>query len=249
MSSSKLYYFLSDVHLGLKAFNPREREKLFASFLYSLPENTDSLYLLGDIFDFWYEYKYVIPRGFSRVLGALAALTDRGVKLYFIRGNHDMWTYDFLQSELGIEVLEEMSVVSIEGKLFCLAHGDELIGDKSHLFLKRIFKNRVLQRIFSSIHPRWAFALAYKWSKYNRLSRGGVLSFRGVDEPLYLVASEYEKEKNIDYFIFGHMHTPGNNLTPRGAGFYILGEWIYNCDYLVYDSEVGQLEWRRGLSI
>lgn len=246
MSNSKLYYFVSDVHLGLKAFNPQEREKKFASFLNSLPENTDSLYLLGDIFDFWYEYKYVIPRGFSRVLGALGTLSDRGVKLYFLRGNHDVWTYNFLQTELGIKVLEEMSVVSIEGKNFCLAHGDELMGGKSHMFLKRIFKNRVLQRLFSSIHPRWAFAIASRWSKHNRLSRGNKISFRGEQEPLYWVASDYEKGKNIDFFIFGHMHTPGNNLTPGGAGFYILGEWIYSCDYLVYDSGVGELEWRKG---
>ncbi len=243
---SKLHYFVSDVHLGLKAFNPEQREKRFAGFLYSLPENTDSLYLLGDIFDFWYEYKYVIPRGFSRTLGALGSLFDRGVKIYFIRGNHDVWTYDFLQSELGIIVLEEMSVVSIEGKNFCLAHGDELTGEKSHIFLKKIFKNWVLQKLFSSIHPRWAFAVASRWSKYNRLTKGEQFPFRGEEDPLYPVATEYEKDKNIDYFIFGHIHTPGNNFTPGGAGFYILGEWIHSCDYLVYDTAVKELEWRKG---
>jgi len=243
---SKLYYFVSDVHLGLRAFNPEEREKKFASFLYSLPDNTDSLYLLGDIFDFWYEYKYVIPRGFSRTLGALGTLFDRGVKIYFIRGNHDVWTYDFLQNELGIKILDEMSVVAIDGKNFCLAHGDELMGGKSHLFLKRVFKSRFLQILFSSIHPRWAFAIAYRWSRHNRLTKGEIISFRGVNDPLYLIVSELEKDKNIDYFIFGHMHTPGNNLTPAGAGFYILGEWIHSCDYLVYDTEAGLLEWRKG---
>ncbi|MFA6769811.1 MAG: UDP-2,3-diacylglucosamine diphosphatase [Bacteroidales bacterium] len=243
---SKLYYFVSDVHLGLKAFNPEEREKKFANFLYTLPDNTDSLYLLGDIFDFWYEYKYVIPRGFSRTLGALGALNDRGVKVYFIRGNHDVWTYNFLQLELGVTVLEEMCVVSIDGKNFCLAHGDELTGEKYHLFLKRIFKNKFLQKLFSAIHPRWAFAIANRWSKHNRLTEGEIMPFRGIGDPLYSVVSEYEKNNKVDYFIFGHMHTPGNILTPGGAGFYILGEWIHHCEYLVYDTEVGTLKWKSG---
>lgn len=245
-SKPKLYYFVSDVHLGLQAFNPEEREKKFANFLHSLPENTDSLYLLGDIFDFWYEYKYVIPRGFSRTLGALGMLYDRGVKVFFIRGNHDVWTYNFLQAELGIKILEEMSVVTIDGKSFCLAHGDELTGEKPHLFLKKIFKNRFLQTLFSAIHPRWAFAVASRWSKHNRLTKGIVFPFKGVEASLYSVALEYEKKRKIDYFIFGHIHTPGNNLTPGGAGFYILGEWIHGCDYLVYNSAVSELEWRKG---
>lgn len=240
---SRLYYFISDVHLGLKAFDPIEREKKFANFLYSLPQQTAGVYLLGDIFDFWYEYKDVIPRNFTRTLGALTYLRDRGVELYFIKGNHDLWTFDYLQKEVGITILEEMSRVTIEGKVFCLAHGDELIGDRWHLLLKKIFKNPLLQRLFSSLHPRWAFMLATKWSKHNRLVRVEKISFRGPNDPLYRVALEYEKKSQVDYFIFGHMHTPGDCLTSKGAGFYILGEWISGCEYLIFDSSKGRLEW------
>lgn len=228
------------------AFNPSEREAKFARFLLSLPDTTAEVYLLGDIFDFWYEYKYVIPRGFTRTLGALTVLKERGVKLYFINGNHDVWTFNFLQQEIGIEVLPEMSLVSVEGKMFCLAHGDELAGNKMHLLMKKTFKNRVLQKAFSAIHPRWAFAVASRWSRHNRLFRGGELSFRGEADPLFKVASQFEKAEKVDFFIFGHMHTPGNTLTPAGAGFYILGEWIHGCEYLVYDSQKEEIFWQTG---
>lgn len=241
--ANKLYYFVSDVHLGLKAFDPVSREKRFADFLYSLPENTEALYLLGDIFDFWYEYRHVVPRGFSRTLGALAFLKDRGVRICFINGNHDVWTYGFLQDEIGVEMLDEMSIHEIDGKLFCLAHGDELMGGKSHILLKKIFKNRLLQRLFSALHPYWAFSLATRWSRHNRLANGSLMHFRGEDDPLYKVASEFEKEKKVDYFVFGHLHTPGNLRTPRGAEFYVLGEWIHGCEYIVYDTMNGEMRW------
>ncbi|MDP3451875.1 MAG: UDP-2,3-diacylglucosamine diphosphatase [Bacteroidales bacterium] len=241
-----LYYFISDVHLGLKGFSPLEREKSFASFLSNLPEESAGIYLLGDIFDFWYEYKYVIPRGFTRTLGALSSLCDRGVNVWFLNGNHDVWTYNYLQNEIGVKMLDEMAIVDIEGCRFCLAHGDELIGDSSHLFLKRVFKSRSLQRLFSAVHPRWAFGLASGWSRHNRLSCGQDFNFRGESDPLYAVASQFEKSNKIDNFIFGHMHTAGNNTTPKGAGFYILGEWLTGCEYLVYNSKSGILSWERG---
>lgn len=240
------YYFVSDVHLGLRAFDPEEREKKFATFLYQLPDDTAHLYLLGDIFDFWYEYKYVIPRRFTRTLGALSFLVDKGVQVFFLKGNHDVWTYDYLQSEVGVTLLDEMTVVPVGGKMFCLAHGDELIGERSHNFLKGVFKNRFLQVLFSAIHPRWAFSVATRWSKHNRLVKSERLEFRGEGDPLYRVAAEFEKSNLVDIFIFGHMHTPGNNLTPKGAGFYILGEWVHGCEYLVFDSESGTLEWEKG---
>jgi UDP-2,3-diacylglucosamine hydrolase len=245
-SRTRLYYFISDVHLGLDAFDPAGRERRFAEFLFSLPENTEAIYLLGDIFDFWYEYRHVVPRGFSRTLGALAFLKDRGVRIFFINGNHDVWTYNFLQEEIGVEMLDEMSLLEIEGRLFCLAHGDELMGDRSHIFLKRVFKNRFLQRMFSALHPYWAFSLATRWSKHNRLASGRLMKFRGVEDPLYKVAVDFEKVRAVDYFIFGHLHTPGNLKTPGGAGFYVLGEWIHGCDYLVYDSLEGDLRWESG---
>ena len=166
--SKNLHIFLSDVHLGLRAFNPVKREAEFADFLNNLPQETESLYLLGDIFDFWYEYKYVIPKGFTRTLGALANLSDRGVKIYFFKGNHDLWTYGYLEKEVGFKILEDPTVVDIAGVKFCLAHGDELGDDRGQKILKGIFRNRFLQACFSSLHPRWAFAVALRWSRHNR---------------------------------------------------------------------------------
>lgn len=238
-----LHIFLSDVHLGLKAFDPVAREKAFALFINNLPQETDSLYLLGDIFDFWYEYKYVIPRGFARTLGALASLTDRGVKVYFLKGNHDLWTFGFLERELGIKILEEPTLVEIGGLKFCLAHGDELSGERGQKILKSIFRNKFLQSCFSSLHPRVAFAIALRWSRHNRLSKGMQFRFRGKEDPLYNFAAGFEKVHNVDNFIFGHMHTPGDIKTPGGAGFYILGEWIHGCEYLVFDSDKRELSW------
>lgn len=246
--SEGLHIFISDVHLGLRAFDPVTKERKFADFLRSLPHNTAALYMLGDIFDFWYEYKYVIPRGFTRTLGALASLKDRGVELFFIKGNHDLWTYNYLQNEIGVTVLDEMSIVQIGSKRFCLAHGDELLGERSHLFLKKVFKSKVLQSLFSLLHPRIAFGVALRWSKHNRLSRGGVFPFRGERDPLYRVASEFELKERVDFFIFGHMHTPGDTVTPLGAGFYILGEWVHGCEYLVFNPAEVKPEWRKGIN-
>lgn len=234
-----LYYFVSDVHLGLRASDPAEVERRFLNFLDSLPENTKALYLLGDIFDFWYEYKYVIPRGHTRVLGKFAQLRDSGVDIYFFKGNHDIWAYNYFEKELGMKVLEQPYVVEIEGKKFCIGHGDGLghtpLGFR---FIRSIFHNRLIQILFSSIHPRWALGLGYAWSKSSRLANGGesqVYQFKGVEEPIYKFASTYPEK--VDYFIFGHFHTPVETLLPSGATLYILGDWLNGCEHICFDGE------------
>jgi len=242
-----LYYFVSDVHLGLSAYDAGQREERFVKFLRELPPTTKGLYLLGDIFDYWFEYKYVVPKGFTRVLGAISQLTDEGVEVYFFKGNHDMWTFGYLEKETGLKILAEPSVIEIGNKRFCLAHGDELPGaEPLHLILKNLFRCRMLQVLLASVHPRWSFALADKWSTTRKLSNYSPLEFQGDREPLYKYASEFEKGERIDYFIFGHIHTPGNNKTPKGAGFYILGVWIYGCEYLCYDSRSDEMTWLSG---
>jgi len=246
-NKGSLYYFISDVHLGLDFQNPLERERKLVRVLEGLPAETEAVFLMGDIFDFWYEYKYVVPKGFTRTLGALARLSDRGVKLYFFRGNHDLWVFGYFEKELGIKILEQPSFVDINGKQFCLGHGDGLPGgDRGYAILKSIFYNKFLQWAFSNIHPRWAFGLAHKWSKHNRLACDNLNEFRGERDPLYKYACITEQDRHVDYFVFGHVHTPGNNKTLKGAGFYILGEWIHGCEYLVYDSEKDTMEWRSG---
>lgn len=248
-----LYYFVSDVHLGLNYKGPGEREKKFSSFLLGLPLNTKALFLLGDIFDFWYEYKNVIPRNFTRTLGALAQLSDRGVKVYFFNGNHDIWTYGYFEKELGIMMMKQPYVIELEGKTFCLGHGDGLgKGDYGYKMLKGIFNNKFLQFLFSGVHPRWAFSLAHAWSKHNRLSRGGDgdnnsvtdqkhnFSFRGEDERIVKFANNYQFNiavNKIDYFIFGHFHCKTHMNLKAGGEIFLLGEWIHSCDYLIFDGE------------
>ena len=239
--------FISDVHLGLKVGDYHERELRLVSVLESLPQETTALYLLGDIFDFWYEYKYVVPKGYTRVFGALAKLSDRGVKIYFFKGNHDVWAFGYFKDELSIEILEQPHFTKIGTKIFCLGHGDGLAeGDKGYRFLRWVFHNKVLQRLFSNIHPRWAFALANSWSKHNRLYKGGTYKFKGEEDPLYGYVCKTEMKSPADYFVFGHLHTPGDIDTPLGGRMYVLGEWIQGCEYLLYESELDTMEWASG---
>lgn len=241
MLDKKLYYFVSDVHLGLRAVDSSAVERRFLSFLKNIPSNTKALYLLGDIFDFWYEYKYVIPRGYTRVLGALAELVDRGVKVYFFKGNHDVWAYDYFEKEIGMVMLEQPFVVDIQGKKFCLGHGDGLgYTPFGFRLIRWAFHNRFLQTLFSSIHPRWAFALGYGWSKNTRLAKTDGTGksqyvFKGTEEPIYKYALNYPEK--IDYFIFGHFHFPTEVSLPQGAKMYILGDWLNGCDHIVFDGE------------
>lgn len=172
MGDRKLTYFASDVHLGLDVAGPADREARFVRFLRSIPaENTEALYLLGDIWDFWYEYRDVVPKGYIRVFSALLELMDSGVKVYFFQGNHDVWTYSYFE-ELGMVRLEQPYVVDIRGKTFCLGHGDGLGPvPAGYRFLRKVFHNRVLQFLFSMLHPRIAFGFGNSWSRHNRLSR------------------------------------------------------------------------------
>ncbi len=247
MAKGNLYYFVSDIHLGVGTADKRGLERRFLSFLNSLPQNTKCLYLLGDIFDFWYEYKYVIPSGHTRVLGKLAELVDSGLDIYFFNGNHDIWTYKYFQEEVGLKILEQPYVVELEGKTFCMGHGDGLGKvDLGFRFLRYIFHGRVTQILFSAIHPRWGMALGYNWSKHSRLAKTGEgknYLFKGEGEPIYKFADKFGRDyfksngKMIDYYIFGHFHIPTTIDVASGGVMNILGEWINDCDFIVFDGE------------
>lgn len=230
--STRLTYFVSDVHLGLRVNDPADRERRYVAFLQSLPENTDSLYLLGDIWDFWYEYRDVVPKGYVRVFAALQALMDRGVKVFFFQGNHDVWTYGYFE-ELGMQRLVQPCIVNIGGESFCLGHGDGLGPvPMGYRLLRGIFHCRMLQFLFSMLHPWIAFRFGNGWSRSNRLSRHEEYDFRGKDEPLYKFAAEYEKNAEVDYFIFGHYHVDVSMRTPGGADFLILKDWMNSSPYI-----------------
>ena len=230
--SKKQTYFVSDVHLGLQVDDPADREARFVGFLRSLPETAEALYLLGDIWDFWYEYRDVVPKGYVRVFAALTELMDRGVKVYFFQGNHDVWTYSYFE-ELGMKRLEQPALVEIGGDVFCIGHGDGLGPVPfGYRFLKGVFHNRVLQFLFSLLHPWIAFRFGNGWSRKNRLSRHEEYSFRGKDEPLYRFAADFENSHKVDYFIFGHYHAEVSMRTPGGADFMVLKDWMKASPYI-----------------
>ena len=222
----KRAYFVSDVHLGLQVADPAAREARFVDFLRSLPEDTAALYLLGDIWDFWYEYRDVVPKGYVKVFAAIQDLIERGVEVYFFQGNHDVWTYSYFE-ELGMKKLVQPAVVEVGGRRVCLGHGDGLGPvPMGYRFLRGVFHNRVLQCLFSMLHPRIAFGLGNGWSKSNRLARHQEYVFKGEEEPLYKFAAEFEKDNKIDCFIFGHYHCEVSMRTPAGADFIILKDWM-----------------------
>ena len=236
MDARKGIYFVSDVHLGLDVGDPAGREAAVVAFLRAIPaESTRALYLLGDIWDFWYEYKDVVPRGYARVFAALQDLIDAGVEVGFFRGNHDMWCFSYFES-LGIKVLEQPYLLEASGKVFCLGHGDGLgPGMRGYKLLRAVFRNRLAQRLFSTLHPRLAFALARRWSRGSRLARREAYVFRGEAEPLWQFCDAFSRTEKVDYFIFGHLHARADVTLPSGARLLVLKDWIDGPDYLYFD--------------
>lgn len=226
MAERSEVYFASDVHLGLKIGDPAEREARFVGFLRSIPrERAKALYLLGDIWDFWFEYHDVVPRCGARVIAALVDLIDSGVEVWFCHGNHDMWTFSYFE-ELGMRKFVQPYYVELEGKTFCLGHGDVLGGAKwNYRLMMWLFGSRFLRALFGMLHPRIAFGLGLGWSKSNRKSRRPY-RFRGEEEPLYRFALDASRSRHVDYFVFGHFHDTVDMRLPDGARFVVLKDWI-----------------------
>ncbi len=232
-----LTYFVSDVHLGLQVNDPADRERRFVDFLSSLPPETASIYLLGDIWDFWYEYQDVVPKGYVRVFSALQTLMDKGVNVYFFQGNHDIWTYSYFE-ELGMKRLVQPCVVEIAGKTFCLGHGDGLGPTPfGYRVIKYIFNNRIIQRLFSMLHPWIAYRIGNVWSKHSRLSHREEYIFKGQEEPLYRFVEEYARENRVDYYIFGHYHAQADVILPDGTRLLLLKDWISSSPYICFDGQ------------
>lgn len=227
MEERTLTYFVSDVHLGLDVADPADREARFVSFLRGIPKDrTAALYLLGDIWDFWYEYRDVVPKGSVRVFAALMDLMDAGVAVYFFPGNHDIWCYHYFE-DMGMRILPQPFRVEIGGKVFCLGHGDGLgPGHFWYKVMRKCFKNRVLQRLFSMLHPWLAFRLGTGWSKKSRVARRREYVFKGVEEPLFLWAAASQKEHPVDFYVFGHFHVQVDMEVPGGARLFVLKDWM-----------------------
>jgi UDP-2,3-diacylglucosamine hydrolase len=246
LSDRKKIYFVSDAHFGLSGPDKSmPRERMFACWLESIKKDALEVYLLGDIFDFWFEYKQVVPRGFTRVLGKIAELCDSGIPVHFFTGNHDIWVFDYLPRETGMIIHKDHLVAEFHGKKFYLAHGDGLDKtDKGFKILRWIFTNRFLQWMFSLLHPNFAIWFGHKWSRRNRFSKELITPFMGEDKEEHMVfANSVLDREHFDYFVFGHRHLPIDKPLKNGASRYInLGDWLWHFSYGVFDGNEMKLE-------
>lgn len=244
-ATAKNIYFLSDFHLGAPNFSDSLlREKKIVAFLDSIKNNTTEVFILGDMFDFWFEYKNTVPKGFTRILGKLAELTDSGIVIHFFVGNHDMWMKDYFKTELNIKVYFEPIITERFGKKLYIAHGDGLgPGDKGYKFLKKIFRNKICQWMFGILHPTWGIGLANYFSRKSREKTGTAdAHFLGEEnEWLFIYSKEQLQKQPIDYFIFGHRHYP-IKLAIENSYYVNLGDWINNFTYVVLNNETLELK-------
>lgn len=242
-------YFVTDFHLGIPSLeDSHERELKLLKLLDSIKADCEELFLMGDLFDFWFEYKSVVPRGFVRIQGKLAEFTDAGIPVHLFIGNHDLWCFGYLHDELGIQLHREPEIFTLKGKKFFLVHGDGRgPGDKGYKLLKKVFECRVNQWLFRWIHPDIGIRLALRWSHKHRLKKLKNEVERGYynDIPntrLYRYAAEQAAlDPSIDFFVFGHQHKPMQYQSGDHALTTVVGNWIYDFTYAVFDGEKMEL--------
>lgn len=245
LTDQKKIYFASDFHFGVPTYEASlQREKLVVQWLDEMSADADAIYLVGDIFDFWFEYKEAIPKGFVRFLGKIAELTDKGIVIHFFTGNHDMWMFGYLEKELNVTIHREPIVLEVNGKKLLVGHGDGLgPGDKGYKFIKKVFSNRFFQWCFARLHPNFGIGIANYFSRSSRAATGETdEKFLGKEnEWLAIYAEEYIQNEQIDYFVFGHRHLP--IILPIGASshYYNLGEWLKYQTYGVLDGSEFEL--------
>jgi UDP-2,3-diacylglucosamine hydrolase len=250
--AGKKIYFLSDFHLGAPdAATSLQREKKIVAFLDSIKSTAAAIFIVGDMFDFWFEYKYVVPKGYVRILGKLAELTDKSIEVHFFVGNHDMWMKNYFQKELNIPVYFEPKRFEYNGKQFYIGHGDGLgPGDNGYKFLKKIFRNPLCQWAFGIFPPAWGIGIANYFSQKSREAGGeNVEQFLGEDKEWLIIYCKSILEKEaIDYFIFGHRHLPIDFTFKNNSKYINLGEWIHYDSYAVFDGSTLALEYYKSTS-
>lgn len=242
----KKVYFLSDFHLGAPDHTKSlARERRIVHFLEQIRKDAAVIFIVGDLFDFWYEYRTVVPKGFVRILGKMAEITDSGIPIHFFIGNHDMWMKGYFEQELNIPVYHEPKEFEFNGKRFLIGHGDGLgPGDHGYKFMKKIFRNPVCQFLFGVLPPIVGVGIAGWLSRRSRAATGGddAIFLNENKEWLIIYCREMQKQTSFDYYIFGHRHLPIDFLLDESGSRYInLGDWIRYYTYAVFDGEQLQL--------
>lgn len=237
--AGKKIYFISDFHLGVpNDKDSRKREDKIVAWLNSISHDVQILYLMGDVFDYWFEYKEVVPRGYVRLLGKLAELSDAGVELHYFTGNHDMWVFDYLPKEIGLQIHRAPIQKEYNGKKFFLGHGDGLgPGDFGYKFIKKVFANKLAQWLFARVHPNTGIGLMKFFSRRSRIATGTSDDiYLGDDkEWLMIFSREVLQQEHYDYFIFGHRHMPLDKQLSDKSRYINLGEWINHFTYAEFD--------------
>lgn len=238
--AGKKIYFASDFHLGVPSKEESlKREQKIVRWMDTIRPSAHAIFFMGDIFDFWFEYRHTIPKGFIRFQGKLAEFVDAGIPVYFFTGNHDMWMFDYFTDELGIPVFRHNQQFELNNKKFFIGHGDGLgPGDHTYKLLKRIFANPICQWLFARIHPNLGMSIAHMWSRKSRISstKKEVKRF-GEEEWLLLYSREKEKEQHHDYYVFGHRHLPMELEVNDQSKYINLGEWVNYNTYAEFDGK------------
>lgn len=246
LPEGKKIYFASDFHLGVpNNAVSREREQRIVRWLESIENDAAEIFLVGDIFDFWFEYRHAIPKGFVRLQGKIAQLTDKGIPVHFFTGNHDMWMFDYFPQELGVQLYREPIEREWNGKTFYIGHGDGLgPGDRGYKFIKKVFAAKWSQWCFARLHPNFGIGLANYFSRKSRAATGDTDSkFLGEEnEWLYVYAQEQLHLKHRDFFVFGHRHLPMNLQLNEHSRYINLGEWLNYNTFAVFDGKELMLE-------
>ena len=239
----KYTYFASDFHLGIDGkITSQAREKQIVRWLQSIENQAEAIYLIGDVFDFWFEYKTVVPKGYVRLLGKLAELRDAQIPIYFFTGNHDMWMFHYLEQEMSIPIYRAPILRELHGKMFYIGHGDGLgLGDKGYKVIKKVFANATCQWLFERLHPNFGIGLARYLSVKSRETDPVENQFLGADKEWLMVFANQtlaESITPIDYFIFGHRHLPIDvTLNNEYTRYINTGEWLHNNSYARFDGQ------------
>lgn len=232
-------YFISDLHIGAGYItDTHAHQRMIAGWLRSIAPTAKTIYLLGDILDYWYEYRTVVPRGYTRFFGALAELADQGIEIIWLKGNHDIWIFDYLPKEIGLTVADGIIQREIDGRKFVMEHGDG-IGEprRAYRLMRSIFRNRFAQWLYASIHPRWTVGFAHRWSKHSRLHGISATSDQIPDnDPMIRFAETYMSiHGHIDFFIFGHRHILVDRSIAPDSRLIVLGDGFQHFSYAVWD--------------